>query len=1129
MQIEKQNECWPKFQTERPGLSPKYLQRDDTPSYLLNDSDAWKTHGRRTPWTVVIYGLSGVGKSQMCLKAVIEHEQRYGPLRPYVKWLFNYLPSFVRFRGVFYIDASNAATADRNFVEISRVCKIRRLWEGVELEEQIQITRSWLSRQKHPWILMIDNADSTGVQLQKYIPTVGPGTVLVTTTDEQFALCGHNFCKIGSMEDNESFNLLMLYKRPEACVDSAEIEAARTLAVHLLGGLPLAIAQAGSYIFNNRYSYTEYLEEFSRAPQVSLNANFQPEQWSTRHQSIWTTFALSLRRIKDLRIEGAAVAVELMKISCFLHHDSIHDRIFNDACGNAQRFPVLPASLFGPHPTYRWETRSVRAAFNILCRYSFLSPTSSAEGRYSMHGLLQTICRNLMSLEEQKRYALYAAYLIATPLAGIETPLSWIENPSGFGLQASMLPHIKACFTDPVLSMFQYQPGASLGVEVGFKMLLLFAKANSATGQLQEAKILVEKGLYVLGTYPSFERPPWIKLRLLEQRATCEAHMGRHVEAFKLRQDILTAWQSTETKHSDTCCVAMMNVSDSLWAIGRRKDALEMAEQCMYIRQELLPHGHPKLHRTKRKVAEFLHGLDQRRRALVLREKVYHEARSRHHRTDMEKLDFLSSKTALSDSYQWDGQLLRALELRQEVYERRNDILGPEHPETLLAHDRLLVTKRYCTNDHQEQQKLCQLWKRSVIIWKHTVGELHPHTLEARVNLGLQLSSVRELTAAFNEQEYVLNIRRHQFEENGCLENLSTYLSSLANVASLLTKIKQIDHALDLRKTALKVANATSHANDAFRGKAYNSLLNCEADIFQRYPKEVLRERRKLLKAQKSSLPEDSPIVLRTMSYLATDYEKLGHRTRAVEIRRQLMRSQQTTLGPKNQETVDNIKRLALILARKGRRDAAFYYEAVSLLRKVEGIQSELLGTDHFQARATRAKLHCVYSHAGSHKTPTDKYGDNGNTVTHHGTGFVEGKSTGKEKLKATTSASSDSPGVCSSSMIEVASDSITGEDTSDFQSCASNHTAYYRGLPSHVACHRCRPRTNSSDSTSDNVATLLDWANSDSIPTYDLESAHDSSSTHDLMPMSSGLGYQNNVEDLMKLGRRWHYVSSSN
>lgn len=67
---------WPQYQNERPALTPRYLKRSDFPSVLEFNSQAWHAKKRRTPWTLVIYGLSGVGKSQICLAAIAENKNR---------------------------------------------------------------------------------------------------------------------------------------------------------------------------------------------------------------------------------------------------------------------------------------------------------------------------------------------------------------------------------------------------------------------------------------------------------------------------------------------------------------------------------------------------------------------------------------------------------------------------------------------------------------------------------------------------------------------------------------------------------------------------------------------------------------------------------------------------------------------------------------------------------------------------------------------------------------------------------------------------------------------------------------------------------------------------------------------
>ncbi|GKT88905.1 PFS domain-containing protein [Colletotrichum tofieldiae] len=104
------------------------------------------------------------------------------------------------------------------------------------------------------------------------------------------------------MTEADALALLMSYQRPELKLAESpdESAAARNLAVELLGGLPLAIAQAGFCIFNNGYKYSEYCKEFEKSPQTSLSYEIQPQQWSPRCKPVWKTFTTSIGQIQHL-------------------------------------------------------------------------------------------------------------------------------------------------------------------------------------------------------------------------------------------------------------------------------------------------------------------------------------------------------------------------------------------------------------------------------------------------------------------------------------------------------------------------------------------------------------------------------------------------------------------------------------------------------------------------------------------------------------------------------------------------------------------------------------------------------------------------------------------------------------
>ncbi|RYP24299.1 hypothetical protein DL767_008631 [Monosporascus sp. MG133] len=929
---------WPEYQNERPALASRFLERHDIPSVIEAEGEAWCTSGRRTPWTVVIYGLAGIGKSQVCLKAIAENEKR--------------------FRGIFYIDASNNTSANSTYLEISRVCGFQIHWKDIELDEQIRLMRAWLACQKDPWLLMVDNADSTDVTLAKYIPTGGPGTIIITTTDERFATCGSAFGKIGPMDKQNAVDLLMSYKRTGTVLDDTEREAARLLAVNLLGGLPLAIAQAGSYIFNKYCTYAEYCDEFRESPQIPLS--YELEQWPSYRRPIWKTFTISLSRIQNLPEKGSSHAVELLRTLCFLHHEGIQERLFREAWINmedASAWSQYVALLDSSSP--RWDTPDLRAAFEILCRYSLLNHMLPHARQYSLHGLVKVICRESLSPEEKSEYAFRAMSLMATALSGIRAPLPWIENPAGFELQKSLLPHVKACVNDRIKSIFRDQTEESRIIRA--EMLLLYAKAYSSTGHPSDARSILDEVCEALGVNGSAEAINPVALQAMEQTAACEACLGRHMKACELRRKILNVHETRPQGPGDHCA-AMMNLADSLWRTGHRKEALDMSQEVLRRREEKLTKNDPKLLRTRRKVAEYLHGSNQRRQALQLRESVFADAEARVSQSDMEYLDTLASESALADSYQWDGQLIKSLELREDVYQGRSKILGAEHPDTLLAYDRLLGAKSCLVRTTEAQEEICQQREQLVSAWRRMFGDDHPYTLEARVNLGHSYSAIRRWDKALEEQKGVLGIRKRRVREQNLPNNEPDYLSSMGNVANILSKMGNSRDALAMRKSALKAAEECGGANDRMTFKLSHRVASCYAGRNTAASRQTaLQMRRSILEKQKSCLQDDTDI-LTTMSFLAADLAQLNRNAESIQIRRDLLNKQQSVRGEKNRDTLDNMKKLALALASSVSWRQR--HEAMELMEKAERFESELLGKDNNKTRNTRVELYRIYGGA---------------------------------------------------------------------------------------------------------------------------------------------------------------------
>ncbi|KAH9237134.1 hypothetical protein K456DRAFT_1863871 [Colletotrichum gloeosporioides 23] len=974
-------EQWPDYQTERPPLSARFVERCDIPASLLADSETWRTSDRQFTYIAVIYGLSGVGKSQMCLRAIAQQQKR--------------------FRGVFYVDASNPTTASNNYLDISRVCNIQSHEEGIELEERIRIIRSWLANQKDPWLLMIDGANSSDSALQEYIPKTGYGTVLITTTDENVALHGHTFSKLGIMDEFGAIDLLMSYKRPEAVLSSEENKAARILAVNTLGCLPLAVAQAGSYIFNKFCTYQEYAQEFEASPGIVLRFEPVPSTLSGPQESVWNTFVISLNQIQKSSQPGATEPLELLQTLSYLHHERIPLRLFELAWSNLKDAPTFSYFLpFLDTKSPRWDTPNLRATFDILRRYSILNFASPGAQQFSMHKLIHTICRESLSEEQRYKHAFRAASLIAMALHGIRAPLSWIDNPSGFLFQRCLIPHIKVCTADGIRMILDNRPPRDWRIEA--RILVLFARAYSATGHFKDALDLLlipymtiryhEKKLEELKKMGD-AIPAWMKLsdkelegkemgdvvtarlrlseeaekgdhtalQVMELLAACNAHFGSHQSALIARRHIVKVQTANPAYDTGDQCVAMMNLSDSLWATGQRAEALAVSKRVSRSREKKLSPDDPKLLRSRRKVAEYLHGSDLRFEALKMREQILRDAESRVCQSDIETLDLLASKNALADSYQWDGQLLKALEIRRSVYSGRRSILGSEHPDTLLAYDRLIGTKS-SINDKKEQKEVCEMREKSVQIWTRILGDLHEHTLEAKVNLGHSYSTTGQLQKAIMVQETVLQVQQEQFNKRKDLSVVSHFLSSMGNLANLMTKSRRSEDALGMRKRALAIAQEYLGDSSRVTFKIRNNLITCLASqaIDPGVKGEVLKLRMAIKKEQKNVFGKRDAGVLKVTSLLAIDLAD-SDIERSIRTRKKLLKKQKSKLGDENRESLDNTKRLAISLAIKASCGGANFEEPTALMETVVDAQIRLLGEMHDQTCDTRIELLCLY------------------------------------------------------------------------------------------------------------------------------------------------------------------------
>ncbi|KAK2469959.1 hypothetical protein H9L39_18423 [Fusarium oxysporum f. sp. albedinis] len=405
-----------------------------------------------------------------------------------------------------------------------------------------------------------------------------------------------------------------------------------------------------------------------------------------------------------------------------------------------------------------------------------------------------------------------------------------------------------------------------------------------------------------------------------------------------------------------------MNLADSLWLIGCRKEALQMAQQVLTIREKTMRQSDLRLVRTKRKVAEYLHGTFERRKALVMREKLREDSKpSEYNPTSVEYLDWLSTSSALADSYQWDGQLINARILRWAVFEGRFKSLGCCNCDTILAYERLLSVDFRLVQTTKAHQELCQRRWRLVQTCEALLGAEHPYALEARVNLGHSYSATGQWDNALREQERVLNIRERLANERKTVSLDLSWLSSMGNVANILIKTGNFKRALAFRKRALSFAVQLYGFNHPTTFRMTHHVISCYSGPDSNVkPRTVIKMRENVLSRQKRHLGEDDPLVLLAMSLLASDYERDYQKQRSTRLRWELLPKQGFILGRRNPDTLNNMKKLARTLQSGGRPQ-----KAAELMEQVLAAEIDFLGSNNAQAHNTRIELYRIYRKMG--------------------------------------------------------------------------------------------------------------------------------------------------------------------
>jgi tetratricopeptide (TPR) repeat protein len=334
-----------------------------------------------------LYGLGGVGKTQLALEYAHRHASDYDL--------------------IWRIVAEQPAAIPGQLAALARRLGIP---EAAEQAETVQVLWDEL-RQRDRWLLIYDNAEDPQ-QLRPWLPPGGQGHVLITSHNPAWGGLAVTL-PVDVLERAEGVALLgRRLGRDNSASSLTRLAAA-------LGDLPLALEQAAAYLEETATPTAEYLTLLD----TNAKELFALGRPATTEQTIATIWTVSLQRLRQQTPE----AEDLLVLCAFLAPDDIPRSL------PIQDPDVLPERL----ATTVRAPLAYQQAIGTLRRYSLVT-TSQDDQALNVHRLVQAVTRQQLDGEQERQWATAALRLVSAAFPAEHT------NPDAWPVYGRLLPHALA-------------------------------------------------------------------------------------------------------------------------------------------------------------------------------------------------------------------------------------------------------------------------------------------------------------------------------------------------------------------------------------------------------------------------------------------------------------------------------------------------------------------------------------------------------------------------------------------------------------------------------------------------------------------------------------------------------------
>jgi tetratricopeptide (TPR) repeat protein/transcriptional regulator with XRE-family HTH domain len=632
-----------------------------------------------------VYGLGGIGKTQLALEYVYRYALEYS--------------------ATFWIKAETVESIGSSVMQIADLLQIPERRE-TDQQHVVAAVQQWLLAHSQ-WLLIWDNLED--IELLSYLLPPGcHGACLITTRCQVLGPLIQGL-ELAPMEEEEG--LLLLLRRAKllgleamkdhlrhfAMKSPTDYTAAKKL-VQAMGGLPLALDQAGAYIEETGCSVAGYLTRYAQQHHQLLAR--RGTRYGDHPHSVVNTLWLTCQRVA----QQSPAALDLLRFCAFVSPEAIPEDLL-----------MQGVTQLEPGPDARADPLKLDSLLAELRRFSLVQQSSQMDS-LSIHRLVQVILLDALSENERRAWVQHVMEALDATFPTLEGE----TEDTVWNQCERLLPHALQC----LCYAKAMEPNCALASLIGKT-----ARYLQKRGQYTEAAPLFRRLWHIQEQILGPDHPQTASS--LDSLARCYTVLGKQAEAESLLQQALHIYEQALGPDHPHMASPLCNLAILYREQGKYSEAESLLQRALQIDEQALGPDH--LH-----VAYPLNNLAN----LYERLGKYAEAAPLFHRAIQINEQALGPEHTsvaiplynLALIYYRQGKYTEAEPRYQRAQHIWEQARGPEDSHVAIVLNSLGVL--YVDQGKYAQAEL--LFHRAVHISEQTLGPEHP-------NVGLFLNELADL------------------------------------------------------------------------------------------------------------------------------------------------------------------------------------------------------------------------------------------------------------------------------------------------------------------------------------------------------------------------------------------------